>query len=238
MILIGLIIFIVIWGWGILMLLDDQKELNVVSDKDTIEIEVAKDVGMNFFEDFISVAPPANNIEIENRILKTLSEKALEEIGSESLIRDLALFIGIQDVPDEGIEFVDIKMNDIGTVLLTVQLKYSSTPTTRIIHLVYENESWKVDNITTSPQPSFSKSGNLTKGNPGSLSETWILVYEEPGAPAMTKEVIFAPSSTCAIAGVEVECETIDLEVGSRVKITGFVQGDIVEIMNLEYLEE
>jgi len=67
----------------------------------------------------------------------------------------------------------------------------------------------------------FSEAGNITFGN----DQNPQLVYEKPGAPALTKNINFNESITCynfeANSLVQKNCEQVNWEEGDRVKVFG-----------------
>ena len=80
-----------------------------------------------------------------------LSTKAKSEISSElpDISSDLALFVGVQDVPDQGFSTEDLQAYEDNTVSVILGLNYSeSGPNYRSVNLVWEDNDWKVDSIT------------------------------------------------------------------------------------------
>jgi len=69
----------------------------------------------------------------------------------------------------------------------------------------------------------FEKEGNLVK-----QSEEWILVYEEPGKPALTVILDFA---TCS------DCKPEEYEQGMRVEVKGNKEKDRLEVIELIKLD-
>ena len=80
----------------------------------------------------------------------------------------------------------------------------------------------------------FSQTGVLTQNNPGLKPNTWYLVYEKPGAPALTAELKIDSQSVCGYEeGTEVPCSAISFENGQPAKIIGTEEGETVAIRNL-----
>jgi hypothetical protein len=86
---------------------------------------------------------------------------------------------------------------------------------------------------TSTAVPDFEETGTLVRDNPGLPSGVWFLLYEEPGAPALTVELSFDESSQCTRDAQRVACDT--LEVGTRAHVTG-TRGDtdVVVVAQLE----
>ncbi len=76
------------------------------------------------------------------------------------------------------------------------------------------------------------KTGNLTKQN-----GNWVLVYEEPGKPALTLKLEFNANSICEKGAQKDICVLGNLGIGNRVKISGIVDGDKLLIYNLTLVE-
>lgn len=75
----------------------------------------------------------------------------------------------------------------------------------------------------------FEKIGNLVRNNPGQKANVWYLVYEEPGKPALSKELNFTEGSMCT----DVLCDTSLLQSGDRVSVTGDLVGERVTVIRL-----
>lgn len=79
----------------------------------------------------------------------------------------------------------------------------------------------------------FDESGNITANNSGS---GWDLVYEKPGQPALRIDLSFLPVSECIIVAERRSCESVAWEVGARVRITGMLVGETVNVTTLTIL--
>lgn len=79
------------------------------------------------------------------------------------------------------------------------------------------------------------KTGNIVINNPGLEKDTWYLVYEEEGSPALSVELIFGEDSLCQNS----LCDDFLSEemIGCRVKIEGELTGNAVKVKNL-FIEE
>lgn len=69
----------------------------------------------------------------------------------------------------------------------------------------------------------FSTDGNVTRSNPGQEPDVWYLVYERPGAPALSM-----PLDLNAVAAPH-----IDLTPGERVRVTGTIKGGTLAVHSI-----
>ncbi len=88
----------------------------------------------------------------------------------------------------------------------------------------------------------FYKNGVITANNPGQKPDTMYLIYEEPGKPALSKELIIDSQSVCLAPNGSSKCISISapLEVsfsGKRVYVSGLEQGEKVLVRELGVLE-
>ncbi len=116
----------------------------VVPGPDHDEIER---VGYRFMQDVVLVAPPNTDTEAERRLYDSLSRAAQEQVTYEMLLPDLARFVGIQDVPDQGVSVEDLEVEGLESALLTLGLNYSGGRVLRVLHLVHEEGTWKVQEV-------------------------------------------------------------------------------------------
>ena len=242
-IFLGVIIILVVVFLGVFALGDKENDIKVENGQSPSDKEMAEGVGKSFMEDFMAIAPPSEDLEAEVRILGKMSERALGEIDTETLSRDMALFVGVQDIPDQGVDFKEVNMENDVSAVLEVELKYSGSSAHRNIHLVKEGGEWKVDSISSGVSSErmvsdFSKTGNIVRDNPGYPEGVWFLIFEEPGSPAISKALYFNEDSVCMISEEEETCDPDEMEVGSRVEVEGFEKEDEIEVMTLWLLED
>lgn len=89
--------------------------------------------------------------------------------------------------------------------------------------------------IPHGPKPEmFQHDGNIVKNNPGQEPDTWYLIYEIPGAPAVSQPLEFNGGSRCGSADMLKICN-ISFEQGARVHIEGFRLKDTVVVTKLIY---
>lgn len=86
-----------------------------------------------------------------------------------------------------------------------------------------DEDDGKVDN-----EINFSETGTFTKDFPGSKPGVLYLLYEKPGAPALTVELEYDGDSKCA------NCDFNDLKVGDKIQVDGLRQGDVVTVDIIE----
>jgi len=96
---------------------------------------------------------------------------------------------------------------------------------------------WKSNTVPNTPveitsEPTnFAKTGVIIFNTPGLKPNVPYLIYEEPGSPALTKELVFDPLSVCAAENGSTECiaMSVTLDVpfgGKRATIEGIKQAD------------
>ncbi len=78
----------------------------------------------------------------------------------------------------------------------------------------------------------FDRTGNLVRDNPGLPLGVWFLLYEAPGAPALTAELMFTTASQCIADGASMDCD--DIEVGTRARVRGAEVDGVVQVATLE----
>jgi hypothetical protein len=110
--------------------------------------EEAEQVGYQFMLDVVAAAPSNSDEEAAQRIFETLSSSAREGKSVDTIASDMALFVGIQDVPDEGVSVEDLQIKSPTEAVLTLGLNYSGGRVLRDIHLVVEDMMWKVDSVS------------------------------------------------------------------------------------------
>jgi uncharacterized protein YxeA len=231
-----IIITILIITIGAIFLLNNKPEEVSDLEETATNHEKAELIGYNFMLDFIKIAPLNYDSEAEENIYNTLSKNAKKEILKETIASDLVGFIGVQDIPDQGISIEDLQIIDTNNTILVVALNYSGERIIRNIHIVLEDNEWKIDKITIPEDEiiQFDQIGNLVRNNPGMEEDIWYLVYEQPGQPALTTSLIFTSSSICAEENENIICDTEKLTQGNRVRILGEEKEEGVEVIRLE----
>ena len=236
--------------WSVLSLVLVLLVLFFLFDRDTAEAPTdvsgdikddVEDVGETFISNFLKIAPPVESEDFEEDLIDTISERALAEIDVNRLSSEMALFVGVQDRPDLGVDIVDVSVEDEGLANMRVLFKYSGGDIEKVINLVKEGEEWKVDSVTGSQdgprsETDFNREGNIVRNSPGYPEGGWYLVYEEVGAPALTEALIFTSDSICLSGGIRATCDPELLEEGERVEIKGIRTEEGVEVDTLHQL--
>lgn len=198
--------------------------------------EEAEVIAFNFVLDSLALAPPATDADALDRVLRALSEEAQGSVKRETASRDVALFLGIQDVPDQGVSVEDLQVVSPSEVYVVLSLQFGGSRVLRHVHLVIEHGTWKVDRVDAPKEVrSFEQVGNVTKNAPGMIEEVWYLVYEAPGQPALSKQLEFNTASTCILETEKSPCDEDELELGMRAKVFGAITTtDTVLVHRLE----
>lgn len=78
------------------------------------------------------------------------------------------------------------------------------------------------------PTALFMQEGNIKNMATGEIEEDdWILIYDQPGAPALTRKLIFTTESRCVVEkGIPLFCNTANFEQGERVLVMGVPNED------------
>lgn len=86
----------------------------------------------------------------------------------------------------------------------------------------------------------FSEAGNILNWDPEteSYTEDWTLLYEKPGAPALSVKLVFNENSVCVLGKGEWPCDQADLSNGDRVELQGNRVGGEVTIIRLRKFPE
>jgi len=97
--------------------------------------------------------------------------------------------------------------------------------------------------VTRSAPTDFLRVGNITVNNPGQAQGVMYLVYEEEGAPALSRELVLDEMSICASGSGGLPCMamsvTFDMAFGGRrAMIEGVLQGDKVLVRKMRILAE
>jgi LysM repeat protein len=110
--------------------------------------EAAEQVGFTFMQAAMRTAPPADP-QARRLAFSLLSREAQAAVGGSAARANYAFFIGIQDVPDQGISVEDLQVYAPTRASLIVGLNYSgSGRLLRAVNLIVENGEWKVDSVS------------------------------------------------------------------------------------------
>jgi hypothetical protein len=75
--------------------------------------------------------------------------------------------------------------------------------------------------VTINTDTNFDEMGHFVKDNPGLKPNVWYLVYEKPGAPAMTIELVFDSGSVCIWGEKLGICPDVFLPRSSLTRVRG-----------------
>jgi LysM repeat protein len=110
--------------------------------------EAAERTGFAFMQAVVKTAPPADP-RAQQTAFNLLSRSAQRTVGGSATAANYAFFVGIQDVPDQGISVEDLRINSPTQAFLIVGLNYSgSGRVLRSVNMVVENEEWKVASVS------------------------------------------------------------------------------------------
>lgn len=79
--------------------------------------------------------------------------------------------------------------------------------------------------ITDAAAVSFLRNGNLAKSG-----ENWQIIYEEPGKPALSANLVFNDKSGCVASGALSKCDMTQFKIGEPVIIEGSLKKDILTV--------
>lgn len=232
-----LVVLLIVAGWLTFSSLDQYQEPEEETAVNQTEI---KEAGERFMANFPALAPgPDREAGVENDIWQTLSSRAQTEIDRQDLSRDLALFIGVQDIPEEEVQLGEPEVINDHQATLPVKLNYSGSPAHRDLHLVLEQGGWKIDRVTAdSIETDFNTVGNLMMNNPGLKPGVWYLSYEKPGQVGLTTALEFNSDSKCLTEDRTETCQPAELLNGQRVKIKGVeLDSELVLVKEMTMVE-
>jgi len=93
----------------------------------------------------------------------------------------------------------------------------------------------------SSSESNFAETGVLIINNPGLKEDTFYLVYEKPGAPALSQELSFESVTDC-FSGARVDCSVIeglgDELAGKRARVVGYEDDDGVAVKEIYFVDE
>ncbi|MCK9352186.1 MAG: hypothetical protein WCT49_03100 [Candidatus Paceibacterota bacterium] len=88
----------------------------------------------------------------------------------------------------------------------------------------------------------FTKTGYITINNPGQKTGVMYLVYEQPGAPALFKELKIDEKSVCIGGFGKMPCMAMNIDWGSafsgkRAEVKGITKSDVVVVRQLRVID-
>jgi len=108
---------------------------------------------------------------------------------------------------------------------------------------IYNEKQGDKTEILKSEPTDFARAGVITVNNPGQTQGVMHLVYEEPGAPALSKELVLDGLSICATSNGAMPCLAMSASFdgvfgGKRAVVEGTENGDKVLLRKLRILAE
>jgi len=88
------------------------------------------------------------------------------------------------------------------------------------------------DPVFKTEEINFNQTGHLIKDNPGLEAGVWYLVYEKPGAPALTVKLSFNNQSVCKYQNNIGVCPDVLLPSSALTNITGVEQNGVVSVVS------
>ncbi len=131
---------------------EDPKPIEIIDEvseeEERVMHEEAELTGFGFMQDFLLVAPPDADEEAIERMYAALSTTAKEEVSLETFVQDIPLFIGVQDIPEQGVSVEDLQITGPDTAEFFTGLNYETGRVLRKLELVMEDGEWKVDGVS------------------------------------------------------------------------------------------
>ena len=126
----------------------DEPLLTGEDDELNIDIGAAEDTAFDFVIDVLAAAPGESSAPAAaQRAYAALSSRAQAQMSSDTLMADMAAFVGIQEIPEHGVSVQEFEATGSTTASLVVALNYTNTQAIRSINLVFEAGEWRVDSI-------------------------------------------------------------------------------------------
>ena len=122
------------------------EDITPTTDSQIPSDEEAEQVAFTFIQNFIKSAPPEPDATAEQEAYNALSQDAKNDVSEENISRDLAAFIGVQGVPDQGASVEDLQLEGDKATLF-VGLNYSGGRVIGAINMIVENGEWKINSI-------------------------------------------------------------------------------------------
>jgi hypothetical protein len=128
---------------------------SVISEKDNTETTTgAEDTVRTFMNNFLQAAPPEADERALDEAVLLLSEGAKMGMETEPTSGDLAIFVKIQNPPDQGYEIGEVIYKDNpatgeekALAEVTVTLEYLEADLEKVFQLSKFEESWKIDAV-------------------------------------------------------------------------------------------
>ena len=210
-----------------------------VTKNTTEEVQTPHTVVQEFYNEWIEQKGSAlldETYKNDDRLTSTLIQE-IEGMRSSFENGGYDPILCAQDFPNSF--SLDTASTDNNQSTAYVAMDFGGNIQTVTVGLILDSQTWKINSITCPIQNeiTFEKTGNLTIYNTDMGERIWILVYEEPGRPALTTDLHFTSGSICARGQENNSCDTSVLQEGQRVKILGFEENGSITVVRLEHLE-
>lgn len=151
-------------------------------------------------ENVVRIAPPFPDPSAADALFDALSRNAQMTVSRDTISSDMAQFIGVQDMPDQGVSVEDLQVVSATEVVLVIGMNYSgSGQVLRDVVLIYENDTWKVDGVRV-PDGS-------TKPGFDTLPPEPIPVTSGSCVPTGCSSQLCVDEALASVVGVETTCE-------------------------------
>lgn len=120
----------------------------------------------------------------------------------------------------------------VAAVIYAVYALMQEEPAENVFDRDTEEIQQELTNEEQEEEESVEVTGNAVRNNPGLLPDTWYVVYEEQGAPALTLELEFNDDSICITGDPGVACDEA-LEQGERITVRGQRTNDTIIVEEL-----
>jgi len=107
--------------------------------------EQAELTGFGFIQDFIT-SSDEKNLSSQQSAYQALSTRAQNTINPKSIYEDLLIFLNVNSAPEQGASVEDLQTTPT-TATLIVGLNFSNRRILRAVHMIIENNQWRVDKI-------------------------------------------------------------------------------------------
>lgn len=117
----------------------------------------AEQTGVQFMRDVINLVSNEDNTTLAARLYRTLSADAQQSVDPDAIARELATFVGIQNVPTSGVSVEDLQIHSSTSASVILGLNDPGHQTIRAVDIVWESGTWKVAEVrklaTYPPEP-------------------------------------------------------------------------------------
>lgn len=102
-----------------------------------------------------------------------------------------------------------------------------------VIYRLFITPDHNQNGNSKTPTSTVDVTGSLVRNNPGLKPNTWYVVYEQPGSPALSLELSFNAGSTCVVNDSEINCSKLDVLNGQHVQVKGVRTNSIIQVQEI-----